>query len=124
MQDKEADAARACVLEQGQGLPVEQLREKTTEVQAAQEEAARLRRALVDAELELQRVTSADSSLRRSDQVYIPPAASFAKPQNNAALLAPTKVLIAQRRPCLLGLFKTEWALTTPCAMRHHIACG
>lgn len=52
-----------------QGALEEQLRVRTAEVQSAREEATRLRTALVDAELELQRVTSREPAKRRSEQV-------------------------------------------------------
>ncbi len=52
-----------------QGALEEELRARTAEVQSAREETTRLRRALVDAELELQRVTSREPPKRRGEQV-------------------------------------------------------
>lgn len=47
----------------------EQLRARTAEAQSLKEESARLRSALVDAEMELQRVTSAHIAKEAANQV-------------------------------------------------------
>lgn len=59
------------MLKQPQGALEEQLSARTAEVQTAREDAMRLRRALADAELELQRVTTRESTKRRGEQVTL-----------------------------------------------------